>query len=131
MPLIVSLDKKMFSPATGKVPLKRGDDWELVGKIVEKFSGLKGELEVDLTGVSATAYFEAATGGNITKSVTVTDAVCGKFEIDVPKEDTANIALDPDGQSLYAVLDMPAKGLVTAETESAVLEVKDREHFTS
>lgn len=127
MAIFLQFAKRELGP-NGLIPVKRGDDWKLSAFIVEKYSGY--EVEVDMTGASATGYFEAASGGAVARSVTVVDEIAGEILIEADKTFTQNIALDPDGQSVYVVITHPDRGEITAETQIPILEVKDREFFT-
>lgn len=127
MALFLVFDKKHQNPS-GMIPLKRGDDWKLTGKIVEKYA--KYEKEVDLTGASATGFFQAADAADTDKvidvAVQMVNAECGQVKVELAASGTSLVALDEAGTSMYMTVSHPTLGLVTIETEAPILEIKDR-----
>lgn len=117
------LDKKHYDGSKGMIPLKRGDDWLLSGKIVEKYASYQADL--DLSGASATAYF-AGTGTDVTASVTLEDAPGGAISVSLGKEATPGVALAEEGTSLYLVVTGGDGKVFTVETPDEALEIKDR-----
>lgn len=122
MALYLELDKKHYG-LSGLIPLKRGDDWELDGKIVDRFSGYRADL--DMTSMSATGYFQAASGGTVSAEVTKTDESCGKIKIRLPGELSQGVALSEVGQSIYVILNNGTDDR-TVETPDMPLEILDR-----
>lgn len=125
----IELNKKQYG-IDGLVPLKRGDDWMLLGKIVERYSSYKGDK--DLTDVvSATAYFEGATGGTIASLVSIDNASCGVISIAVDADDTDDIEESPFGTSFYVVLERAGSQYQTIQTYDFPLNIQDRGFPTS
>lgn len=125
MAIFIELDRAIYDDS-GLVPLKRGDDWSLVGKIKSKKGSYKSDL--DLSDVnSASAYFpqDSATGGTVVASVTIDDPMCGSFTVPVPKEVTTTIQETPSGSKFYMVLyrDLTEE---TVETFDSPLDIRDR-----
>lgn len=126
MAIVLTLFKKQTN-TSGQVPLKRGDDWKLDGQVIEKYARFQEAL--DLTGCSATAFFEASTGGVVAKAVTLSNASCGIVEIDVASTgvgNTSEVALSENGTTIYCTIQHPSRGLITADMEAPVVEVRDR-----
>lgn len=123
MAIFLKFDKKQTN-SSGFIPLKRGDDWKLLGKVIDKYPRVEDDF--DLTGVSATAFFSGDPSGTVTSVVQVTKPDCGGVEIDVPASATPGVALAENGTTIYLVADHPTKGTITIDTELPVLEIKDR-----
>lgn len=123
MAKFLDFDKKNFNSA-GVIPLRRGDDWKVSGTIIDKYA--RYQAPFDLTGISAaTGFWPGASGGVIPEPFTILDAKGGQFEMDVPASDTPNIATE-DSTTIYATLQHPTLGLITIETEFAVMSIQDR-----
>lgn len=118
------LDKKHYDPATGLIPLKRGDDWVLQGVVTEK----KGSYTapVDLTGGAATAFFDDGAGGSVTATVTFTDAAQGVVEVELDELTTPTVGVAEQGSSMYLVFSDTDGVTTTIETQDQPLEIKDR-----
>lgn len=128
MAKILEFDKKQFS-INGVIPLKRGDDWSLSGQVLEKYANYKAPLDLSKV-TSATAFWPHATGGVIAEAFNVIDNLGGLFNMPVPASDTVNVGLE-DNTSVYATLQHQDLGLITVETEFAVIEIKDRDFQSS
>lgn len=124
MALYLQFDKRQAAPS-GLIPLKRGDDWQLSGQMVEKYARYQSPL--DLTGCSATAYFEGDPSGTVTSVVQVVDELAGLVRIDLPASATPGVALSDSGTTIYTVVTHPTKGTITVENEVPVLEIEDRD----
>jgi hypothetical protein len=126
MAKILILDEKHY--ISGRVPLRRGDQWVLDGKIVDRVKGY--DTAVNLTGASVTAFFpaddDADTDSLIAVSGTLTNAECGQVRITVAEDVTPTVALAEQGISPYAVYDTPSDGPFTVEVQSPTVEVLDR-----
>lgn len=122
MAKFLDVDKKHFNSA-GVVPLRRGDDWKITGTVVDKYARYSAPF--DLTGSAATGFWPAASGGVIAEPFTVIDAKGGQFEMDVPAADTPNVSTD-EATTVYATIQHPTLGLITLETEFAILSIQDR-----
>lgn len=120
----LDLDKKQFN-SSGVVPLRRGDDWKLKGTVIEKYARYQAPLDLtDVTG--ATGFFPASSGGSMpADAFTIVDAVGGQFEMDLAASATLNVSTE-DTTTIYATIEHPTLGLMTIETEFAVVEIKDR-----
>lgn len=124
MATFLKLDKKLYSPLTGLVPLRRGDTWNLFGVIVEKYAAYEKPLSLSDVD-SASGFFENATGGTLVKAVTIANAAGGQVEIEVPGSETIDVAESPEGVGMYVVLNRAGEE-ETVETYDQPLEVKDR-----
>lgn len=122
----IRFDRSLIHSESGLIPLKRGDDWLLTGKITQKTGNV--ETDEDLTGAAASAFFEQASGGTYHREVVLNPPDCGKFAITVPKEDTPNLALAELGTTIYLTI-QDSNGISTVDSESE-LEVKNREFQT-
>lgn len=119
MSKILILETEMYAPSTGLVPIRRGDAKSLHCKVLDRIgSQIKS---VDMTGRSATAYFEGKDSEVVTKVVAVATGVFGCLEIDLSTTNTAALELNEDGVSFYIKTDQNE----TIETEGSPLEVKD------
>lgn len=116
-------DRKHFN-SDGLIPLKRGDDWSLDFKVVEK----KGSYveDVNLTDLSATAWFPGESSP-VTCIPTITDASCGKGRIDLPASATSLVKEALNGTTLYITLSNTGGAVTTVETDQEVAEVRDRD----
>lgn len=122
----VIFDRDQFG-SEGLIPLKRGDDWSLRGKIVD----LKGTFKdkVNLTGFSATGFFPG-TNDSLSQVVEIVCAEEGTFRIDIPASASINAALANNGTTMYITISNTDGKTETVETEEEVLEVRDREFRT-
>lgn len=119
------LDKKHYDPATGLIPLRRGDDWSLQGQVVEKKGTYVSPL--DLSGGAATGFFPDNTGTSfVPATVTFTDAAQGIVSITLPRVTTPSVGLADGGSSMYLVFSDTGGVTNTIETPDEPLEVKDR-----
>ncbi len=122
MALLIQFDKKHLG-FNGLIPLRRGDDWELLAVIQEK-KGTYVEVK-NLTGHTATGFFKNATGTELA-TCAILQAECGSVKISLPKSATPNVVLAPEGTSMYVILEDTDGNTVTVEPEYDLLEVKDR-----
>lgn len=123
MAIYITFDKKQAAPS-GLIPLKRGDDWKLQAQIIEKYARYSAPM--DLTGCAATAFFEADPSGVVTTVANISLPEAGKLEIDIPASASPSCALNENGTSIYMIIDHPALGTITADSELPNLEIKDR-----
>lgn len=120
------MDRKHFSPQTGLVPLRKGDDWLLEGKVVEAYAGYK--TEVDLSDAAgASAFFPAASGGSFPGVAAVVDPTCGRIRLSVVPASSAEAQESPEGISPFLILNLRGQ-LITVETREPVLEILARGH---
>lgn len=127
MAKFLRFDKRAYSPSTGLLPLRRGDDWALSGQIVERFAGYEAPLDCSNVD-SATGYFpasESCTGGTFAKAVTFLDKTCGMVQLPVTSDETPQIQANDDGIGIYLVLQRGAT-FETVEQIDRSLEIKDR-----
>lgn len=118
----IKLDKSQYGK-DGVIPLKRGDDWVLTGKIVNRSCG--EDLTVDLTGLGMTACLPGADGSTITVDPVAVDAEEGTFTMTVPKAKT--LLTQPSfGTGFYIVLQDNDSNQETVESYDPALEIKDR-----
>lgn len=118
------MDRRHFSPQTGLVPLRRGDDWALDGKIINAYGGLT--LYHDLSSLDgASAYFPGASGGLVPGVLAVVDAPNGGVRITAGPTNTAEVLETPEGGSMYLLLSTGGK-LQTVEMREAALEILER-----
>jgi hypothetical protein len=127
MAVYLSLDKSQY--LEGLIPLFRGDDWLLTGKIVnqlpQNYFGY-----VDLAGVSATAYFPTDPTLNLVPVqpavVQFTNVLEGEFTINLPASASISTLLTPNGSSIYMET-KSASGLTTTyQTNDSPLQIQDR-----
>lgn len=121
MARVIKLDKRQYAD-DGLLPLFRGDDWSVIGKVVDRVGSY--ESEVDMSPYSATGYFPAATGGS-DLPVSAATGECGSVTISVPKEVSPNIALS-NGIGAYIVLQDQSGNLQTVPTIGTDIAVLDR-----
>lgn len=123
MAKFIQLDDAVF--LNGAAQLFRGDDWSLPGKIVDVVDGVYSR-DVDMTGISATAYFPAATGGApVSGNVQFLTQEVGKFNIQVPAAYTPQVATGQLG--FYILTQVGATGAqATYAMTDALLNVQDR-----
>jgi hypothetical protein len=107
------------------IPLTRGDDWTLVGRIFN-LNGANQE-RVDITGnEGATAFFPAADGTLIVGNISVTDPLVGLLTITLPASGTLLTLLNDTGVSNYITL-LDENGLLeTINTIDQALKIQDR-----
>lgn len=131
MAKFLEFDRKQVSHLTGLIPLRRGDDWTLNGKIVEKYGAYKGD--VDITGVQEVQFgFLPASGSTpIAATVEVIDETCAKIKITLAKADTLLVAEAADGVGAAATIIDSLGAEETVETEDLALEILDRRTPTS
>ncbi len=116
-------DKKHYGN-DGLIPLRRGDDWVLEGEVVQKSGNYT--TAVDLTGASATGWFEGD-DGDVTVTPEITNAEAGKVKLTVPASSTSAVKVASEGTSCYLTLSM-TEGLTTVEMTQSDLEIKEREY---
>lgn len=122
MARFVKFDRRYYN-SDGLIPLIRGDDWLLQAKVVDRYAGY--EREVDLNDVDgATAFFEAATGGTVANTISITDAGCGNIQVALDSLETPNVAESTEGRSLYVRFDRAGE-LETVYTLDQPLMVSD------
>lgn len=122
MSRILKLDKKFYSD-DGVVPLFRGDDWNLLGKVVDRAGNY--ETGVDLSPYSATAYFPSASGGPDLPAMAATGS-CGSLTISMPAASTPNVQSNVGGIGAYVVLKDSQGNLTTVPTVDQAIAVLDR-----
>src|SRR5438552_1296469 len=108
MAIFLSLDKRQFGP-NGLIPLRRGDDWKLVGAIIEKYSNYQKDYSLAAyNGASGFLKADASDDdGLIPMSVSIINAAAGEVQLDLAASATPDVALSEDGIGLYMVFDLP------------------------
>lgn len=108
----------------GLIPLYRGDDWALTGRVIELDQGI--EREVNLSSVvGATGMIPAASGGQAVLQLDVVDADCGKIVLSLGAAQTPEIRLSDVGVSPVIVLEEGAN-LHTLTSVDQALKIQDR-----
>lgn len=124
MALYLKLDKKQYGK-DGLIPLRRGDAWSLLGKVVNRYAGYEEDYDLSDVVGDITGCIENTTGGSIATTVTIEDAVCGKVTIAAEAEATELADECVAGQSMYLLL-QEDDGPKTVETLDQPLEILDR-----
>lgn len=118
MALQLEYDKKHVDPTTATVLLTRGDDWKIEAEVVDRYARYR--RPADLTGASASAFFQAEDESASAFPVALTIASCGRMQIDVPASSTAALALVEFGQPNYVVIESPSLGRQTVRSVQLV-----------
>lgn len=124
MARFVRFDRRHYSKNTGLIPLRLGDDWLLSAEVVDSLPGNYYQ-PVNLTGMSATAYFPTASGP-MAADVVVLNANCGKISISLDQLLTPLASTASEGVGIYLVLEDSGE-LQTVETIDQALEILDRQ----
>jgi hypothetical protein len=98
----------------GVVPLFVGDDWSLVGRLLEQAPGLPSS-DTDLSGCGVTAFFPA-TGGLIAVSGTLTSPTTGRVTFNVPRAQTLQAMVGLGGITFYAEVSASGTGALQTYT---------------
>lgn len=125
MAKLLVLEKDQY--LNGKIPLRRGDNWTLRAKVVNRIQNT--ELPVNLTGAAATGFFKAANSTDPDEVIAVGGTIAtgdqGAISFAIDDSITDTIALSEEGISFYATIN-DGSSLYTVETTDNPLEIKDR-----
>lgn len=117
----VLLDPAQYD-ASGLLPLFRGDDWAVTGKIQDQVGGILND--VDSTAVTgATGWFPGASGA-LAGVFSWLDQAASKFKVTLAGSGSLGAQLSSAGLGMYLTLQEPA-GLETVPTLDQPLGIQD------
>lgn len=120
------LDREQVGP-DGLITLFRGDDWNVVGKLVNLIGSY--EQPVDASQYSATGYFPSATGGADLPALAATGS-CGALSVQYPAISTPSVQVSSGGEGPYVVLQDSQGKLTTVPTIDQNMAILDRSFST-
>ncbi len=118
MALALDYDKKHIDPTTATVLLTKGDDWKLVAEVVDRYARYRQAQ--DLTGATASAFFQGEDEAACAFPATILVAECGRLQIDVPASATSELGLIEFGQPNYVVIESSTLGRQTVRSVQLV-----------
>lgn len=110
----------------GGVQLYRGDAWNLLASVQDNINGVNSP--VDLSGADgATGYFPADDGGEpVTAVCEIYNGEAGQMRIPLTRDESPLVALNPNGISVYVVVEGLATDPFTAAMPENDVNVLDR-----
>lgn len=127
MSLILTFDKKHYNNSQ-VIPLRINDDWSLDAKVTFK----KGTYieDFDLTNYSASGFFKGVVS-EVYLPCQMINAKCGELRMSLAASGTPNVALAPNGTSVYIIVKNTNDNTTqTIETDDEPIEVRLREFRT-